>query len=101
MQNVDRTSAVQNAINQLDGYLTWRDCKTALIFFVKNKDFIKVLETVKQKLLIIPKIRQTKEIDKNEFECCFISDSNAGQIVTLRVMLFNLYSERSYFIKIK
>ena len=35
---------VQSAVNQLDSYLTWRDCKTALIYFVKRKDFIKVLE---------------------------------------------------------
>jgi len=41
-------SEFHQAINQLfDRYLTWRDSKTALIFFVQNKDFSKVLETVK------------------------------------------------------
>jgi hypothetical protein len=36
------------AINQLfDRYLTWRDSKVALMFFVQNRDFSKVLETVK------------------------------------------------------
>lgn len=34
------------AINQLfDRYLTWRDSKVALIFFVTNKDFSKTIET--------------------------------------------------------
>jgi len=41
-------SEFQQAINQLfDRYLTWRDSKVALMFFVQNKDFSKVLETVK------------------------------------------------------
>lgn len=36
------------AIYQLfDRYLTWRDSKTALIFFVQNKEFSKVLNTIK------------------------------------------------------
>jgi len=42
-------SEFHQAINQLfDRYLTWRDSKVALMFFVQNKDFTKVLETVKQ-----------------------------------------------------
>lgn len=41
-------SEFHQAINQLfDRYLTWRDSKVALLFFVQNKDFSKVLETVK------------------------------------------------------
>jgi hypothetical protein len=40
-------SEFHQAINQLfDRYLTWRDSKVALMFFVQNKDFTKVLETV-------------------------------------------------------
>lgn len=40
-------SEFHNAISQLfDRYLTWRDSKVALIFFVTNKDFSKVIETI-------------------------------------------------------
>lgn len=36
-------------INQLfDRYLTWRDSKVAIIFFVPNKDFSGVLDTIKE-----------------------------------------------------
>lgn len=35
-------------IGQLFGYLTWRDSKTALVIFCKNKDFSSVIEEVKQ-----------------------------------------------------
>jgi len=42
-------SEFHEAINQLfDKYLTWRDSKVALIIFVQNKDFTKVLDTVKE-----------------------------------------------------
>ena len=84
--------AVEDAVNQLDSYLTWRDCKTALIYFVRNKDFMRVLSTVQQALQVISSMRQVKVSDKNEFDCCFISAANPGQLINIRVMLFNLYS---------
>lgn len=33
-------------IDQLLGYLTWRDSKSAIVMFVKNKDFSSVVQTV-------------------------------------------------------
>lgn len=84
--------AIKEAVNQLDSYLTWRDCKTALIFFARNKDFLKVLVSARQALEAIPAMRQIKEIDRNEFECCLISTANPGQLINIRVMLFNLYT---------
>ena len=40
-------SEFSKAINQLfDRYLTWRDSKVALIFFVSNNDFTSVIKTV-------------------------------------------------------
>ncbi len=79
-----------DAVAQLDGYLTWRDCKTALIVFVRQKDFIKVLEKAKDALINLENMRSLKELDKNEFECVYISDSHPGQLVKMRVMLFDL-----------
>ena len=37
-----------NTITQLLTYLTWRDSKTAVVVFVKNKNFSSVLDTVKK-----------------------------------------------------
>jgi hypothetical protein len=84
--------SVADAVNQLDSYLTWRDCKVALIYFVRKKDFVRVLSAGQQALKSMPSMRQVKELDKNEFECCLISASNPGQLINIRVMLFNLYS---------
>ncbi|MCI0453689.1 MAG: hypothetical protein L0Y68_01685 [Candidatus Dadabacteria bacterium] len=48
-------SEFREAINQLfDKYLTWRDSKVALILFVKNKEFTKVIETIKSETVKHP-----------------------------------------------
>lgn len=82
---------VAKAVLQLDSYLTWRDCKTALIYFVRRKDFLKVLEIAKSALVGIDSMKNVHAVDKNEFECLFLSKENPGQQIRLRVMLFNLY----------
>ena len=86
---------ISKAIDQLDSYTTWRDCKVALIIFVRNKDFVAILDKTKTALKDISNMRGVDEIDKNEFKCQYISKSNPGQIIQLRVMLFNVfYDER-------
>lgn len=82
--------AISEAVHQLDSYLTWRDCKTALIYFVRRKDFFAVLHTAKETLGQLDGIRQVKVVDENEFDCWFVSEANPGQRVRMRVMLFNM-----------
>lgn len=82
--------ALSDAVMQLDSYLTWRDCKTALIVFVRQKDFIKVLEKARESLKKLDYMRSIRDVDKNEFDCTYISKSHPGQIVKMRVMLFDL-----------
>ena len=81
---------VEAALQQLDSYLTWRDCKTALIYFVRRKDFLKTLTNAEAALKKLSIMRQVQVVDKNEFTCCMVSKSNLGQIVQVRVMLFNM-----------
>lgn len=84
---------VSSAVFQLDSYLTWRDCKTALIYFVRRKDFLKVLENAENALKTIDGMKRVSSVDKNEFECQLLSRTNPGQLVRIQVMLFNLYTE--------
>ena len=84
---------VEKAILQLDNYLTWRDCKTALIYFVRRKDFLRMLGAAESALRDFKNMRNVTTLDKNEFDCLFLSESNPGQQIKLRVMLFNLYCE--------
>lgn len=84
---------VQTAVEQLDSYLTWRDCKAALIYFVRRKDFLRVLSAAQAALQGISFMRRVEIVDENEFKCLFTSQTTPGQLVQVRVMLFNLFSE--------
>ena len=85
--------SIGDALKQLDSYLTWRDCKTALIYFVRRKDFLAILQTAEATLRTIPEMRQVQVMDKNEFKCCMVSIQNPGQQIQVRVMLFNMYAK--------
>lgn len=85
--------AIADALKQLDSYLTWRDCKTALIYFVRKKDFLAILHTVEEALRAIPEMRQVQVLDKNEFKCYMVSTQNPGQQIQVRVMLFNMFAK--------
>lgn len=80
---------ISEAVNQLDHYLTWRDCKTALIFFVRQKNFLQILDTAKAALEALANMRQVKVIDKNEFDCSYCSQATPGQIIRIRCFFFN------------
>lgn len=84
---------MREAIEQLDSYLTWRDCKTALVYFVRKKDFLQIIEKAKAELNSIENMKEVKELDKNEFSCVYMSNENPGQLVRIRVMLFNMAYE--------
>ena len=85
--------SIADALKQLDSYLTWRDCKTALIYFVRRKDFLAILQTAEETLRAIPEMRQVQVMDRNEFKCCMVSTQNPGQQIQVRVMLFNMYAK--------
>lgn len=83
-------SAIKKAIDQLDGYLTWRDCKTALIFFVRRKGFMSIVDAAHNAIEKDPRVQQVKELDRNEFECLVVSDEKPGRKVKMRIMLFDI-----------
>lgn len=84
---------IEEAVQQLDSYLTWRDCKTAIIYFVRRKDFLSILDKADMALKEIDGIKSVTIVDRNIYKCQYYSKSNPGQIVRIRVMLFNLYSD--------
>ncbi len=78
-------------IDQLLGYLTWRDSKTAVIIFVRNKEIIPVLETVKQ--ATIGHKHFIKELQKNDqgwFNYIFCLPTDRNKEIKLAVQFFHL-----------
>ena len=81
---------VASAIAQLDSYLTWRDCKTALIYFVRRRDFLSVTKKMEGVLRRQDNISQVSVLDTNEYKCFLASTSSPGQRKEMRVLMFNL-----------
>ena len=82
---------VAAAVAQLDSYLTWRDCKTALIYFVRRKDFLAVAKKMGDVLHGQDNISQVSMLGTNEYKCFLASLSCPGQRKEVRVFMFNLY----------
>jgi len=82
-----------SAINQLLCYLTWRDCKTALIIF--NKKVVKfnsLLTKIPEVLQKHQKFKRELTKDANgEWRFKFYSTEDESRQITIHVFLFNLY----------
>lgn len=81
------------AIDQLLSYLTWRDCKTALIIFNKNiKNFSQILDSVEATVESHPHyINKVSRKDANEWLFKMRAKDDESRIVQMSVMFFNLY----------
>ncbi len=77
-----------SALYQLYGYLTWHDCKIALIFFnLENKNFGQLLNNI-EKLIGAHKnfISKIKKAD-NEWECVFKKETDYSENLTLNIFV--------------
>ena len=88
MQNLERRYNIDNALTQLYGYLTWRDCKIALLIFnLENKDFGLLLNNIEKQITNHKNyISKTKKSD-NEWECVFKKETDYSENLTLNVFV--------------
>ncbi len=87
---------VIEAIDQLMGYLTWRDCKSALVIFNKhNLRFSEILSKVPD-LLPTHKLfkRDLGVVRDGEWSYVFRSEEDEARLIHLRVFLFNIYQKK-------
>lgn len=78
-------------INQLfDKYLTWRDSKVAIIFFVTNKEFSKVLQTINESVKSHPYyLRENGTRGESSFSYIFHFPSDKGKFIFTEIMAFH------------
>ena len=79
-----------DAIDQLLGYVTWRDTRTALILFVKNSGIIDVIEkaksTITQHFCCVGYKGQTEE---SSFSYIFHTKSDSQNRIVIELMIFH------------
>jgi len=84
---------LNDGIDQLLGYLTWRDCKTAVIVFNKNNaNFSELLTKIPD--VFKTHSRQMKEVDikeQGEWRFVFRSQDDDARLIHIHVFVFNLY----------
>jgi len=83
------------ALDQLLGYLTWRDSKAALIIFnAKNKDFTKILNAMPETLKAHPLFLRDLPCDEaGEWRMQMRSAEDKGRRVTVHAFVFNLFQD--------
>ena len=79
------------AIDQLLGYTTWKDCAGTLLFFNKqNKNFRSILEKVPENLKKHSSFTRIVNSDKNIFEFEIYKNTEKN-IMPIKLMLFDLH----------
>ena len=85
-------SEFNNAIDQLFGYITWRDVKTSLIVFNKNnKDFSALLNKIDTELNDHKLKISCKRIAPNNWQCTFKKNNESDEKVELNVLVYDLF----------
>ena len=84
-------TAFSSAIDQLQRYVTWRDTKTALVVFNRNKGFSDVIQKAQDKMRAHPQYKSgpSKEGD-SRFRYVFRNANDPSREYTLTLMLFNI-----------
>ena len=85
------SKALHDAINQLfDRYITWRDIQTALIVFVKNDSFTKILSEIQTAVKTHPYFEQECGISEDtSFSFKFHHSTDIERLINLEVMVFH------------
>ncbi|MCL1700797.1 hypothetical protein [Lysinibacillus sp. Bpr_S20] len=77
-------------IDQLLGYLTWRDSKTSVIMFVRNKDITSVIETAKESIQKHENfIKFVDEKDGSWFNYIFHLNGDKNKEIKVAVMFYH------------
>jgi hypothetical protein len=88
-------SALNDAIGQLQKYITWRDTKVALVVFNRNRGFSDVIQRAQEVLRSHPQYR-AGPISEGEtrFRYAFTNAADKSRDFVLTLMLFNLPSPK-------
>jgi hypothetical protein len=85
------TKSLTEAIDQLFGYLTWRDSKAALIVFSRNRNFSRVIEEAGNAFRGHPQFRAGKPYSSESgFRGVFARVDDEDRLILVTAMIFNV-----------
>lgn len=77
-------------IDQILGYLTWRDSKAAILIFNRNKDFSKVLDTIPSTVQAHPNCKTQESQSRTRFRYTFRHKNDAAKLLHLTVIAYDI-----------
>lgn len=81
--------SISSTIDQILRYSTWRDTIGSIVFFVRNKDFKRVLKLIEPKVKEHPKYESSMGMeDQHIFKYGFLSSGNSN--LELRIMFYHI-----------
>lgn len=84
-------AAFPRIVDQLLGYTSWRDTKTAILLFSRNKDTSAVVAQIPELLRSHPNhIRTIKRAHETQFRCVLRHRDDPNREVTLTVLVFDV-----------
>ena len=85
------SSDLKEAIDQLLGYISWRDTKTALLIFNRDTRMSTVLKNVPEAVQEHPNWKSNCDYDQETgFRYAFTHRDDPGKTITLTVLVFNV-----------
>lgn len=88
--------ALHRAIDQLLGYATWRDTKTALVLFSRNRNFARVLQTIDKCVPEHPEHKRTlHRVSETQFRYVFGQKDDTSREVHLAILAFHIPSTQA------
>ncbi len=82
---------LSKTIDQLLGYTSWRDTKTAIILFNRNKDFSAVLDQIRPTVEAHPQFKSfISRTSESQFRFVFKQSGDATRDLRLTVLVFNV-----------
>lgn len=80
-----------STIDQLLGYLTWRDNKASVIVFVKQKDFSSILDKIELETIKHPNFLSfVNKTDENWFNYRFHLNGDRNREIQLAIQVYNI-----------
>lgn len=85
---------LQEAIEQLFKYLTWRENYGIIILFAKNKGFTKVLSSVEASINEHPSYKKGfRKLSESHFESYHIFPDDEEKSIEIHTLVYNLYGQ--------
>jgi hypothetical protein len=84
-------TGITETIDQLLGYTSWRDTKTAIIFFNRNKNLTSVIGKIPETVSLHSNyIRRLSNIDETTFRFVFHQRDDKNKEILLTILIFDM-----------